>query len=58
MLAGKKYKPVALKVKPIYTELLEEYRIKREISGDPLAGMPELKIHSPDFVSTGRYTLE
>ena len=28
---GKKYKPVALKVKPVYTELPEQFRIRREI---------------------------
>ncbi|KAJ7193096.1 hypothetical protein B0H12DRAFT_1039458, partial [Mycena haematopus] len=34
--AGKKYKPVALKTRPVYGELPEKYRIKREIIGDPL----------------------
>ena len=58
VLAGKKYKPVALKVRPIYAELPEQYRIKRDITGDPLAGMPKLMVHPPDFIPTGRYTLE
>ena len=58
VLAGKKYKPVALKVRPIYAELPEQYRIKRDITGDPLAGMPKLMVHLPDFIPTGRYTLE
>jgi hypothetical protein len=53
-----KYKPVALKVKPIYAELPERFRIKREIRGDPLAEMPKLTPHPPDFVPTGRYTQE
>jgi hypothetical protein len=53
-----KYKPVALKVKPIYAELPERFRIKREIRGDPLAEMPKLNPHPPDFVPTGRYTQE
>ena len=56
--AGKKYKPVALKVKPVYTELPEQYRIKREIKGDPLEGMPSLNPNPPEFVPTGRYSKE
>jgi len=56
--ATKKYKPVALKVRPVYTDLPGEYRIKRNITGDPLAGMPQLNPMPPDFVPTGRYTQE
>ena len=56
--AGKKYKPVALKVKPVYAELPEQYRIKREIKGDPLKDMPKLNPRPPGFVPTGRYTQE
>ena len=55
---GKKYKPVALKVKPIYSDLPEKFRIKRDIKGDPLIDMPELKPISPEFTPTGRYTQE
>ena len=55
---GKKYKPVALKVKPVYAELPEQFRIKREIKGDPLKDLPKLNPNPPDFVPTGRYTLE
>ena len=53
-----KYKPVALKVKPVIKELPAEFRIKREIIGDPLAEMPELSPNPPDFEPTGRYTQE
>ena len=53
-----KYKPVALKVNPMMKELPAEFRIKREILGDPLAEMPELSPNPPDFVLTGRYTQE
>lgn len=53
-----KYKPVALKVKPIYAELPAKYRIKREIKGDPLENMPVLNPNPPEFVPTGRYTQE
>ena len=51
-----KYKPVALKVRPVFAELPERFRIKREIRGDPLAGMPVLNPHPPEFQPTGRYT--
>ena len=55
---GKKYKPVALKVKPIYSDLLEKFRIKRDIKGDPLADMPELKPILLEFTPTSQYTQE
>ena len=53
-----KYKPVALKTRPVVQELPAEFRIKREIIGDPLAEMPKLSPHPPYFVPTGRYTQE
>ena len=56
VLATKKYKPVALKVKPVYTELPGQYRIQRNIKGDPLADMPRLNPRPPEFEPTGRYT--
>ncbi|KAF9439901.1 hypothetical protein P691DRAFT_644915, partial [Macrolepiota fuliginosa MF-IS2] len=56
--AGKKYKPVALKVRPVLSELPQKFRIKREITGNPLEGMPELPIHPPEFTPQGRYTQE
>ena len=56
VFAGKKYKPVGLKVRPIYTELPEKYRIKREITGDPLKDMPGLNPNPRDYSPTGRYT--
>jgi len=58
LLAAKKYKPVALKVKPVYAELPDNFRIRREIRGDPLENMPHLNPCPPDFVPTGRYTQE
>ena len=39
---AKKYKPVALKVKPVLGTLLERFRITREIIGDLLKNMPRL----------------
>ena len=56
--AGKKYKPVALKVKPLIEPLPEKYRIIRDIKGDPLKDMPELPVNPPDFEPKGRYTME
>ena len=58
VFAGKKYKPVGLKVRPVYTELPDKYRIKREIIGDPLKDMPGLKPHPSEYCPTGRYTEE
>ena len=58
VFAGKKYKKVADKIKPIIGELPSEYRIERKIIGDPLADMPKLNPNPPDFVPTGRYTAE
>ena len=53
-----KYKPVALKTRPLIQELPAQFRIKREIIGDPLAEMSKLSPNPPDFVPTGRYTEE
>ncbi len=54
----KKYKKVDQRVKPVPTTLPEEFRIIREITGDPLADIPILSTHPPDFHPTGRYTQE
>ena len=53
-----KYKPVALKVKPVYADLPKDFRIVRDIKGDPLADMPKLNPRPPEFTPTGRYTQE
>jgi hypothetical protein len=45
---GKKYKPVADKVKPILGVLPGKFRIERNISGDPLKDMPVLNPWPPD----------
>ena len=55
---SKKYKPAALKVKPVYSELPDKFRIRRDIKGDPLKDMPTLNPISPEFTPTGRYTEE
>jgi hypothetical protein len=56
--AARKYKPVALKTRPIATFLPEKYRIIRNIIGDPLADIPTLSPNPPPFRPTGRYTTE
>ena len=55
---GKKYKLVALKVRPVETELLSRFQITRNIKGDPLKDIPTLSANPPPFVPTGRYTEE
>ncbi|KZT22251.1 hypothetical protein NEOLEDRAFT_1218332, partial [Neolentinus lepideus HHB14362 ss-1] len=54
----KKYKPVALKVRPVGATLPKEFRIERNITGDPLADLPTLSPRPPRFSPTGRYTQE
>ena len=56
--AGKKYKLVALKVRPVKTELLSRFRITRNIKGDLLKDILTLSANPPPFVPTGRYTKE
>jgi hypothetical protein len=58
IFAGKKYKPVALKVRPVETELPSHFCIVRKIEGDPLEDMPQLPTCPTDFEPTGRYTAE
>src|ERR1700690_479095 len=55
-LPKKKYKPVALKMRPILAELPDKFRIVRNIIGDPLADMPTLSPNPPPFQPTNRYT--
>jgi hypothetical protein len=54
----KKYKPVALKVKPHIGTLPDKFRIIRNIIGDPLKDLPILPVVPPTFTPTGRYTEE
>jgi len=55
---AKKYKPVALKVKPMLGTLPEKFRIIREIMGNPLKDLPRLPEHLPEFTPKGRYITE
>ena len=54
----KKYKPVALKTRPIMAELPERFRIVRNILGNPLETLPTLSKHPGPFHPCGRYTLK
>ena len=58
VFAGKKYKPVAQKVRAMPAELADEFRIVRNITGEPLEEMPSLSTDPPPFSPTGRYTTE
>jgi hypothetical protein len=56
VVSRKKYKKVADRVRPISTTLPEQYRITRNITGNPLADLPELPTHPPEFTPGDRYT--
>jgi hypothetical protein len=53
---AKKYKPVGVKVQPVLVELLPEFRIERNIQGDPLAELPELPVYPPEFTPEKQYS--
>ncbi|CAK5276432.1 unnamed protein product, partial [Mycena citricolor] len=54
----KNYKPVARKIRPVLGSLPEQFRIVREIHGDPLDTLPTLAPIPPPFLPIGRYTTE
>ena len=54
----KKYKPVVQKIRPVYQDLPDKFRIICDIKGDPLDTLPKLNRNPPDFVPMGRYTEE
>ena len=58
VVTKKKYKPMAKKVKPVIASLPGQYRIIREIQGDPLENMPFLEKVPPPFKPMGRYMAE
>jgi len=58
IFTGKKYKPIALKSQAVITSIPEKFRIKRNIKGNPLEGMPILPTNPPLFTPTRRYTEE
>ncbi|KAG5349184.1 hypothetical protein C0989_005415 [Termitomyces sp. Mn162] len=48
----KKYKPVTMKTKPVTSHVTEDFRIERQIIGDPLATIPPLNLNPPPFIPT------
>jgi hypothetical protein len=54
----RKYRKVEDRIQPIATQLPEEFRIVRNIIGDPLENMLVLPMHPPGFVPGLRYTQE
>lgn len=53
---AKKYKPVALKTRPFFSELPSKFRILRNIKGNPLTDLPNLDPNPPSFKPIGQYT--
>jgi hypothetical protein len=49
------YKPVAKKVCTVPTTMPAEYRVVRQLPEDPLAGMPKLPTHPPEFISGSHF---
>ncbi|KAG5723582.1 hypothetical protein E4T56_gene18126 [Termitomyces sp. T112] len=54
----KKYKPVAMKTKPVTSHISEDFPIECQIIGNPLATLPPLNPNLPPFVLTKRFTGE
>ncbi|KJA18651.1 hypothetical protein HYPSUDRAFT_111434, partial [Hypholoma sublateritium FD-334 SS-4] len=52
------YKKVENRVKPVATTLPEHFRIERRTPSDPLAALPPLPHHPPEFTPGIRYTTE
>ncbi|EJD41163.1 hypothetical protein AURDEDRAFT_69208, partial [Auricularia subglabra TFB-10046 SS5] len=51
----KRYKPVALKVKPTSERLPEDYRVVRKRPADCMAGLPELPEKPPAWRPTSAH---
>ena len=56
--AKKKYKPVHLKIKPVISNLLDKFRIIRNIIGNLLKHLPTPPTNPSQFTPTGCYTKE
>jgi len=56
--AGKKYKPIVLKVRPMLGELPQEFRIVRNITGNLLEGLPDMSVKPPPSKPCRRYMEE
>jgi hypothetical protein len=54
----RKYRKAEDRIQPIATQLPEEFRIVRNITGDPLEDIPVLPTYPPDFVPGLQYMQE
>ncbi|KNZ76404.1 hypothetical protein J132_10514 [Termitomyces sp. J132] len=54
----KKYKPIAMKTKPVTSHVSEDFRIECQIIDNPLVTLPPLNPNLPPFVLTKRFTGE
>ncbi|KAJ7145968.1 hypothetical protein C8R44DRAFT_599144, partial [Mycena epipterygia] len=52
------YKRVDKKIRPVSTTFSPEYEVTRRIPQDPLATLPELPVHPPEFKPTKRLDAE
>jgi len=52
------YKPVAKKVRTVPTAMPAEYRVVHQLPTDPLAGLPPLPSHPPEFCPGTHFTCE
>ena len=55
---SKRYKPVAIRVKPVPGVFPSEASVKRNMPSDVLTGLHPLTSHPPEFVPTARFTQE
>jgi hypothetical protein len=56
VVTRKKYKKVTDHIRPISTTLPDQYHITCNITSNPLADLPELPTHPPEFTPGDRYT--
>ncbi|KAG6850378.1 hypothetical protein C0991_010451, partial [Blastosporella zonata] len=54
----KKYKPVALRTKPVAASIPDKFWIKCNIIGDPLRDIPILSVNPPPYIPTGHFNQE
>ncbi|KAG5327897.1 hypothetical protein C0989_011036, partial [Termitomyces sp. Mn162] len=47
-----------MKTKPVASHVSEDFRIERQVIGNPLATIPPLNPNPPPFVPTKRFTSE
>ncbi|KAG5349351.1 hypothetical protein C0989_004430, partial [Termitomyces sp. Mn162] len=52
----KKYKPVAMKTKPVTSHISKDFQIKHQIIGNPLATILPLNPNLPPFIPTKQFT--